>query len=177
MRGRYLVFMFLVLMLAGAALVTGNAMGQEADAASPSPADGQSLWSKSNLVAWCIVPFDSEKRQPQERAAMLRKLGLKRIAYDYRAEHVPQFEEEILALQAEGIELTAWWFPTVLNDEARLVLSLLKKHQQTPQLWVMGSGEPADGSPEALEVHLQRETERIQLIADAAGEIGCRVAL
>ncbi len=40
------------------------------------------LFARSNLVAWCIVPFDSQKRGPEERAAMLERLGLRRLAYD-----------------------------------------------------------------------------------------------
>src|SRR3954454_23566236 len=77
------------------------------------------LFAQDNLVAWCIVPFDSQKRGPQERAAMLQRLGFKHFAYDYRAEHVPTFDAEIAALQKHGIELTAWWFPQTVNAEAR----------------------------------------------------------
>ena len=33
-----------------------------------------------DLVAWCIVPFDSRKRTPEERIAMLERLGFKRYA-------------------------------------------------------------------------------------------------
>jgi len=32
------------------------------------------VFSKNNLVAWCIVPFDARERGPEERAAMLRSL-------------------------------------------------------------------------------------------------------
>jgi putative heme-binding domain-containing protein len=132
---------------------------------------------RERLVAWCIVPFDSQKRTPEQRAEMLRELGLRRLAYDYRAEHVATFEREILALQAAGIELAAWWFPTDLNDEARLILGLLKKHNQHPQLWVMGGGQPANDSPEALQAHLANEVRRVGPIVDAAREAGCKVGL
>ena len=30
------------------------------------------LFEKPNLAAWCIVPFDSQKRTPEQRAAMGR---------------------------------------------------------------------------------------------------------
>ena len=46
------------------------------------------LFRKENLVAWCIVPFDKNKRGPVERAEMLKDLGIKKVAYDWRAEHV-----------------------------------------------------------------------------------------
>ncbi|MFM7564924.1 MAG: hypothetical protein ACKO81_18065, partial [Planctomycetota bacterium] len=95
--------------------MTSGLSAQESATESGSP------FVRERLVAWCIVPFDSQKRTPEQRAEMLRELGLRRLAYDYRAEHVATFEGEILALQAAGIELTAWWFPTELNDEARLI--------------------------------------------------------
>jgi hypothetical protein len=34
-------------------------------------APAEALFAKSNLVAWCIVPFDAKKRGPEERAHML----------------------------------------------------------------------------------------------------------
>jgi hypothetical protein len=71
---------------------------------------------------------------------MLKELGITKFAYDYRAEHIPSFEQEILCLREQGVELTAWWFPQTLNDEAEKILALLAKHHERPQLWVMGSG-------------------------------------
>ena len=62
------------------------------------------IYAQENLVAWCIVPFDAKKRTPAERVAMLQKLGFKRYAYDWRAEHLPSFDEEIGLLQKAGIE-------------------------------------------------------------------------
>ncbi|MEZ6073931.1 MAG: hypothetical protein R3C10_27535 [Pirellulales bacterium] len=57
------------------------------------PDDG--VFARDNLVAWCIVPFDAAKRGPEERAVMLERLGIRRLAYDYRAEHVPTFDAEV----------------------------------------------------------------------------------
>src|SRR4051794_7751110 len=82
----------------------------------------ESLYARTNLVAWCIVPFDAARRGPEERAAMLEKLGFTQFAYDYRAEHIPTFDAEIDALQRHRIRLLAWWFPTTMNDEARGIL-------------------------------------------------------
>jgi len=108
------------------------------------------ILAKPNLVAWCIVPFDSKKRGPEERAAMLEKMGLQRLAYDYRAEHIPQFDAEMDALKKHHIELTAWWFPTTLNDEARLILDVIKRHGVKPQLWVMGGDETVESAAARL---------------------------
>jgi len=134
------------------------------------------LYGKKNLVAWCIVPFDAAKRNPEERAAMLQELGITRLAYDYRAEHIPTFEREIVALKKHDIELFAWWFPTVLNDEAQLILQTLKKNDVHPQLWVMGGGDPKMSSEES-EKFATAEATRIRSIAQAADAIGCKVGL
>ncbi|MCU0711867.1 MAG: sugar phosphate isomerase/epimerase [Pirellula sp.] len=134
------------------------------------------LFRQENLMAWCIVPFDSFNRPPIERAKMLSELGIKKFAYDYRAEHVPTFEEEILALKQYKIELTAWWFPGSLNDEARMTLALFEKHHVTPQLWVMGGGD-VNMSKEDENRFLESEVNRLRPIADAGNRIGCSLAL
>jgi putative heme-binding domain-containing protein len=144
-------------------------------AAEPLPT-GRALFERDNLVAWCIVPFDAKKRGPEERAAMLARLGIKKLAYDYRAEHIPTFDAELDALRKHGIELTAWWFPTTLNDEAKHILSVLERHKFQTQLWVTGGGEPT-ASPEEQVARVQAEAARIRPIAEAAAKIGCRVAL
>ena len=46
------------------------------------------IYETKNLVAWCIVPFDNQKRTPEQRAAMVAKMGLTKVAYDWRQEHV-----------------------------------------------------------------------------------------
>ncbi|MCE3015229.1 MAG: sugar phosphate isomerase/epimerase family protein [Pirellula sp.] len=134
------------------------------------------LFRRENLMAWCIVPFDSQKRTPKQRALMLKELGIRKFAYDYRAEHIPTFEEEIVSLNEQGIELSAWWFPTQLNEEAKGILALLKKHRVTPQLWVMGGGNE-NMSPEETSKFMASEVVRLRTIADAANEVGCKVGL
>ncbi len=68
------------------------------------------LFDRSNLAVWCIVPFDARKRGPEERAAMLEKMGVKKFVHDCRKEHIPQWDEELIALRKHGIELFGWWF-------------------------------------------------------------------
>ncbi len=138
--------------------------------------DNKDLLAPENLVAWCIVPFDAKKRGPEERAEMLDRLGIKRFAYDYRAEHVPTFDAEMEAIRKHHIELTAWWFPTTLNDEARLILGVIERSGFHPQLWVMGGGEPVKSTAEQA-ARVEAEAARIRPIAEAAAKIGCKVAL
>ncbi len=142
----------------------------------PAEATNDALFEHPNLVAWCIVPFDDRERSPQERAGFLTKLGFKRYAYDYRANHIPQFDAEVEAVKAAGIELTAWWFPQTLNDEAKLILDVLKRHQVKTQLWVTGGGNKTK-SAEEQKARVIAEANRIRPIAEAAQAIGCRVGL
>jgi len=134
------------------------------------------LFARTNLVAWCIVPFDAMKRGPEQRAQMLDRLGLRRLAYDYRAEHIPTFDAEVEAMLRHRIEFTAWWFPTELNEEARGILRVIERHKITPQLWVMGGGGPVQGEA-AQRARVETEAARVRRIADAAAPVGCRVAL
>ena len=140
-------------------------------------ADGDyRLFARTNLMAWCIVPFDAKKRGPEERAEMLQKLGFGKFAYDYRAEHIPTFDAEVEACRRRGIELSAWWFPTELNAEAKQILAVLKRHKLHSQLWVMGGGGPVK-TPEEQTARVESEAKRIKPIAEAAGAIRCSVSL
>src|SRR4051794_24537919 len=49
--------------------------------AAEGPGAGPGLFDRGNLVAWCIVPFDGKRRGPEERAAMLERLGFRHFAY------------------------------------------------------------------------------------------------
>ncbi|MDP6557393.1 MAG: heme-binding domain-containing protein [Pirellulaceae bacterium] len=95
------------------------------------PESAVDIYAKDNLVAWCIVPFDGKKRGPAERAAMCAKLGLKQIAYDWRAEHVPTFEQEILEYQKHELSYFAFWG---VHEEA---FGLFEKYDLHPQIWTM----------------------------------------
>ena len=135
------------------------------------------IYAHENLMAWCIVPFDAAKRGPEERAAMLEKLGIRKFVYDYRAEHVPTFDAEMEALKRHHIELTGWWFPGTLNADAKLILDVIKRHGMTKcDLWVMGGGAPTK-SPEEQAARVKQEAARIKPIADEAAKLGVRVGL
>jgi hypothetical protein len=95
----------------------------------PDPQNGTGLFAKQNLVAWCVVPFDAKKRGPEERAQMLKRLGIGKLAYDWRAVHVKEFEAEIIACRRHGIEFSAFW------GRHPAVFALFKKHGIRPQIW------------------------------------------
>jgi len=145
--------------------------------ASVSSAAPPLVFERSNLVAWCIVPFDVKHRTPEQRVEMLQRLGFTKYAYDWRAEHLPTFERELLELRKRRIELTAVWFPAALNADAQTILAALKKHQIKTQLWVtMSGGGPAKNEEEQRR-RVVEHANAVRPIAEAAAAIGCSVAL
>ena len=58
-------------------------------------AENDMLFAESNLLAWCIVPYDSKKRTSEERALMLKELGITSLAYDMRDADLPNMETEV----------------------------------------------------------------------------------
>ncbi|GIX05175.1 MAG: hypothetical protein KatS3mg114_1044 [Planctomycetaceae bacterium] len=134
------------------------------------------LFGPEQLLAWCIVPFDAARRGPRERVAKLRELGFRRFAYDWRAEHLDSFEEELRCLQEAGIELTAVWFPLEWNHEAEHLSAVLKKYGCQTQWWVTGGGDPVR-SPEEHRARIASEVARLRPIVEAAARQGCRIGL
>lgn len=120
-----------------------------------------------NLVAWCIVPFDAKKRGPAERAEMLVQLGLKRCAYDWRQEHVAEFEEEILQYKKQGIEYFAFW------SEHPEAFRLFEKHGLKPQIW-RTCPSPKEGTQEEKNA---AAAEAMVPLAEKCAKLGSRLGL
>jgi hypothetical protein len=127
----------------------------------------ESVFARDNLVAWCIVPFDAAKRGPEERAEMLVRLGIKRVAYDWRQEHVATFEEEILAYKKRGLEYFAFW--SWHPDMA----ALITKHGIRPQIWITVSS-PKDGTQEEKVEAAAKQL--LPLVAETS-KLGCKLGL
>ena len=130
------------------------------------PLAAAELFDKQNLAAWCIVPFDAAKRGPEARAAMVAKMGIKKIAYDWRQEHVVEFEREILAYQKHGIEFFAFWGA---HDEA---FRLFEKYKLHPQLWIM-----MKGTGETQEAQVKSAAEGLLPILAKAKAVGSQVGI
>jgi len=134
------------------------------------PARARELFRRDNLVAWCIVPFDSKKRGPEERAAMLEDLGFRHFAYDWREEHVPTFAAEWDALAKHGVALDAFW---ALPPDPSAAMAAMNERGFRPSFWVMVQ------APESLdqEAKVKHAAERLRGIAEAAAKGGCSVAV
>jgi sugar phosphate isomerase/epimerase len=125
------------------------------------------VFAIDNLVAWCVVPFDATKRGPAARAEMLSKLGFKKLAYDWRAEHVPTFEEEIQQLKKHDIEFFAFW---ATHNEA---FRLFEKYNLHPQIWVTVPSPPG----ETDEARVEAAARQLMPIVERSGRLGCQLGL
>ena len=124
-------------------------------------------FDRENLVAWCIVPFDGKKRGPVERAEMLSQLGLKRVAYDWRKQHVAEFEMEILEYKKRGIEYFAFW------DSHPDAFRLFQKHNLKPQIWKMFKSPSGQSQQEKVKAAAK---ELLPLVKQTH-DLGCKLGL
>jgi hypothetical protein len=136
----------------------------------PKPAD---IFAMKNLVAWCIVPFDSQKRTPKQRAEMLQRLGFTQYAYDWRAEHLPSFPEEIELLKKAKISLKGVWFPASVGKDGEFILEALKKADVNTELWVMLPQPKA----EAQDDKVKETAALVKGLAQRAAKQGCKVGI
>ena len=125
------------------------------------------IFRRENLVAWCIVPFDGKKRGPAARSQMLVELGIKRVAYDWREEHVPTFEQEILEYRKNGLEYFAFWGA---HDKA---FALFEKHKLSPQIWIM-IPQPAAAEQAAK---VKEATDHLLPLVDRTRRLGSQLGL
>ncbi len=124
-------------------------------------------FAKDQLVAWCIVPFDAKQRGPAARAEMLKRLGLKRVAYDWRAQHVKEFEEEILQYKKHGLEFFAFWG---VHDEA---FALFEKYKLHPQIWNTLPSPKTDSQ----EARVAAAVKAMLPLVERTKKLGCKLSL
>lgn len=135
---------------------------------------------KENLVAWCIVPFDAKKRNSEQRAQMLNELGLTRMAYDWREEHVATWDAEVDALRRHNIELTAFWCSSSLSPledrNVQRIVDFLKRRGVHTQLWLnLPDAELQKIASE--EQRVARAAIAVKQLAEQVKPLGCQVGL
>jgi hypothetical protein len=173
--------LLVALLLGPSALQGGGPDGQAPSGGQTRPqVQGRPL-AMDDLVAWCIVPFDSRKRSPEERIAMLERLGFKRYAYDWRAEHLPDTARELRLAREHGIRVEAVWVwiekdqPGRLSESNERLLSALREAGLSTQLWVGFAPGFFEGMTDEQKV--ARGAEMVRHLSDRAAETKSRVAL
>jgi hypothetical protein len=124
-------------------------------------------FNRENIVPWCIVPFDASERSPDERAKMLVRLGLKRSAYDWRAQHVKSLKRKFFSIKNTGLNSSPFWN---VHEKA---FELFQKHKIHPQIWKT-LALPQVRYPGRKD---QIAKEAMTPLAKATAEIGCKLGL
>ena len=129
------------------------------------PRDAAQLWRQDNRFAWGVSCPDANLRTPEACAKLLKQLGFKRVAMDWRSEDPAVLEARIEALKHHGIEIIAWglplaglptepanWKDYLVQDDLVLrglrppvqqgvavgaLLEIFKRHAIHPQLWLI----------------------------------------
>jgi hypothetical protein len=104
----------------------------------------QEVLKQDNLLAWCIVPFDSNERGPEDRVQMLKDLDFKGYVYDWRSKHLETFEQEIKAAKANDIAIEGVWMwiddktdkVGELSQDNLKVLEILRKTGLKTTIWL-----------------------------------------
>jgi hypothetical protein len=162
-------------------LVTLIVMFQTAGCSSKGRGNRSDLFKKENLVAWCIVPFDANKRTAEERASMLLELGINQLAYDYRDEHIPLFKHEIEVMEENGIALRAVWMwvdpvqGEILNDSNREILQILEETGTRTEIWLSFPEHVFEGLADSSQ--LEKACSLVSEVLGAAEKSGCTLAL
>lgn len=138
-----------------------------------------STFAKTNLHAWAYEEYDAVKRTPEERAQVLKDLGITRAGFIARnPTRVSEFESYALAYKQHGIELVAAWTP-IHTDAAleephiRTFLDVIDRHKMKIQWWL--TLEDLDKVPEAE--RMGKATTQLRPLVAAASQRGCPLVL
>lgn len=145
-----------------------------------SETDSRLPFEMENLVAWCIVPFDAKNRGPEERVEMLKRLGIRRIAYDWRDHHIAQFDKELSLYKQNNIDLTGFWVMVhstepLKESNVRVVIDALERNKMRTQLWLMMDEHLFQNVP--VDKRIEHAGKILRPLAEKAQQIGCCIGL
>jgi len=136
-----------------------------------------------NLHAWCIVPFDKEKRNPEERIEMLKELGIKKYAYDWREEHLSSTAQELNLAKQNGIEVISVWMwidddedsVEQLSESNQQLLNILETVGYQGEIWLGFNANYYENLSGADAIH--KAVDMIGYLNQKANELSCKVAI
>ncbi len=141
------------------------------------------LLAPANLLAWCIIPYDSKNRTPAERLVMLKELGFTQYVWDWRQQHLKDFPEEIALSRKAGIAIKAAWLwmdersdkVGQLSESNRAVIDAIKQAKQPIDYWVGFAPNVFEGLDDAARV--SKGAAIVSYLCEIATATGSRVAL
>lgn len=135
------------------------------------------------VIAWCVVPFDANNRNPQERIEMLQDLGIRKYAYDWREKHLDEMTTEWKLAKEKNIAVTAVWLwldartdtiGRLSPSNERLFANIDSADLQT-EIWLSFNNNYFDSL--SREAALNKGIEIVSYVADRAAALGCKLAL
>ncbi len=141
---------------------------------------GASLFADDNLTAWLVMFTDKISRTPEKRAAMVEKLGFKRVGFEAFEKYIPILNEQMDAYERHGIQVTSVYFLIKTEkpseeESVQRILETLKRRKATPELWVMFPRGAFDKASQ--EKRLESMITAFSDMARAAKDAGCRMGL
>ncbi len=137
----------------------------------------------ANIYAWCIVPYDSVNRTPKERISMLKELGIKKYAYDWREKHLSTMASELRLAKENDVEVIAVWMwieealDSVgnLNEANEKVFDIIEEVNYEGQIWMSFHENYFDGLSDTESV--EKGTKMVNYLSDRAKSLNCKLAL
>ncbi len=137
------------------------------------------LYFKDNLIAWCVVPFDSVERTPAERALMLKELGFTKFAYDWRAKHIAELPVEINELKTHGIQLSAVWIwidsDSLPGHDNAQIFDIIKSIGVKTDFWIGFNNTVFEGLEENKK--FEKAASMVKALEKLASDQGCTISL
>ena len=139
-----------------------------------------SPFAKTNLHVWAYEEYDAIPRTPQERAQLLKELGITKAGFICRnAERVAEFEAYVKAYRSAGIELVAVWTPVHTDQpldepQIRKFLDTVDRHKLRLQWWLTLE-EDFDSMP--AENRVNHAVAQLQPLVQEAIKRNCRLVL
>jgi sugar phosphate isomerase/epimerase len=135
-----------------------------------------------NYFAWCIVPFDSQNRTPEQRIEMLKRLGFVSYAYDWREKHLPEMANEIKLASENGIKMNAVWMWIDKSDSIgqlspnnQKVLQALEETGLKTQIWMSFPEDYFDCLSDSA--RFDKAAFMVSYLSDEAEKLGCKIGL
>lgn len=145
--------------------------------------DSSSLFAPENLLAWCIIPYDSLHRTPAERIAMLKRLGFTQYVWDWRPKHLSILPEEIRLAREAGLKIRGAWLwidaqtdsVGALSESNRAVLAAFAEAHMPVEYWVGFNSNYFEGLGDASRVG--KGAAMVAYLRDVAAKSGGTIAL
>lgn len=135
------------------------------------------------LSPWCILGFDTQDRNPQQRIAMLKELGFKKYGFNKGKGHLDEMKEEFKLAKENDIEITSifLWLNAKRDSIGKLspsnqeLLKNLSEVDYKPTIWLSFSNNFFEDLDDTASKEYAKKM--IQFVKSKADELGCKLAL